>query len=203
VLGYIDGDRHANAKSIYALYQRNSEDVVNVLCAKHGQYYSDVLAGRLPPDSILGLIGSGAHLRLRLADFLEELAATLSPRLREAFRAKEPDDERELQDQAEIILRAARYELDREAPEFTFSIVKTRPDFSLPELDLFLEMKLLKEAKNRVQVVDGILADIQKYGKKCAGMLFLVFQTKPFICDLGEFLRDFPQDPLVKIKVIG
>jgi 7-cyano-7-deazaguanine synthase in queuosine biosynthesis len=202
-LGSMDGDRHENAKSLYALYQRNAEDVVSVLRAKHSQHYSEVLAGRLPPDSLFGLIGSGAHLRPRLADFLEELAATLTPRLREAFRKRDPDDEGELQNQAEVILKAAGHTVDREAPQFTFSIVKTRPDFSLPEKDVFLEVKLLREGKNRVQVIDGILADIPKYQKKCEGMLFLVFQTGAIICDMKEFLRDFPQDPLVQVKVIG
>jgi hypothetical protein len=47
------------------------------------------------------------------------------------------------------------------------------------------------------------LADIQKYRKKCGGMLFLVFQTSAIICDINEFLRDFPRDPLVGVKVIG
>jgi 7-cyano-7-deazaguanine synthase in queuosine biosynthesis len=202
-LGNMEGDRHANAKSTYALFQRNAEDVVNVLRTKHSQHYSDILAGRVPSDSLLGLIGTGAHLRPRLAGFLEELAATLSPRLREAFRDKEPGDERELQNQAEVILKAAGHRVDREGPEFPFSVVKTRPDFSLPESDAFLEVKLLKDRKNLVQVVDGILADIPKYQKKCGGMLFLVFQTSAIICDTNEFLRDFPQDPLVQVKVIG
>jgi 7-cyano-7-deazaguanine synthase in queuosine biosynthesis len=202
-VGSMGGDRHENTKYLYALYQRNAEDVVSVLRAKHSQHYSDVLAGRLPSDSLFGLIGSGAHLRPRLADFLEEVAVTLSPRLREAFRERAPDDEGELQSQAEVILKAAGYRVDKEAPEFTFSIVKTRPDFSFPESNAFLETKLLRDRKNRVQVVDGILADIQKYQRKCEGMLFLVFQTSAFICDMNEFLKDFPQDPLVQVKVIG
>jgi 7-cyano-7-deazaguanine synthase in queuosine biosynthesis len=202
-LGSMDGDRHTNAKATYGLFQRNAEDVVNALCSKHAQHYSDVLAGRLPADSLLGLIGTGAHLRPRLADFLDEVATTLCPLLREAFRDKEPNDERELQNQAEVILKAAGHKVDREAPEFTFSVVKTRPDFSLPESDAFLELKLLKDRRSLVQVVDGILADIQKYRKKCGGMLFLVFQTSAIICDINEFLRDFPRDPLVGVKVIG
>jgi hypothetical protein len=62
---------------------------------------------------------------------------------------KQPENEKSLQDQAGIILTAAGHEFERESPEFAFSIVKTRLDFSFPESQLFLEMKLLKESKER------------------------------------------------------
>lgn len=45
VLGNMNGDRHEIAKRIYGLYQRNAEEVVNVLRTKHSQLYADILGG--------------------------------------------------------------------------------------------------------------------------------------------------------------
>jgi hypothetical protein len=134
---------------------------------------------------------------------MEEIEGKLAPGLREAFSKQQPTDERCLQDQAGIILKAAGYEFERESPEFTFSIVRTRPDYSFPESGLFLEMKLLKEARHRVQIVDGIVADVQKYQKKCQGMLFVVYQTAALITDPEAFAREICQDATVRVKVLG
>ena len=81
--------------------------------------------------------------------------------------------------------------------------MKTRPDFSFPESGVFLEMKLFNDTSKRTQIVDGILADIQKYRRKSQGMLFLVFQTKAFISDPPDFAKDLTNDPVVRICVVG
>ncbi len=202
-LADVPGNPQSSAQAIYEMYQRNAEDVKKALRVKSNEYYSEILSGRLPSDSLLGLIGSRTHLKPNVVCFMEELEGKLFPRLREAFAKQEPADEKVLQDQAGIILRAAGYDLEREAPEFTFSIVKTRPDYSFPESGVFLEMKLFKDEKHRVQLVDGIVADIQKYQKKCQGMLFIVFQTRPLITDPAAFVQEISQDPAVRVKVVG
>lgn len=199
----ISGPREQNAEAIYGMFQRNADDVMCALQVKHNELFNDFVKGRLPRDSLFGLIGSQAHLRPAIADYLRRLEETLSPRLREAFLKREPQDEAELQRQAGIILKSANYEVEKEAPEFTFSIVKTRPDFSFPESGVFLEMKLFNDANKRVQIVDGIVADIQKYRRKCQGMLFVIFQTKGFIFDPAEFAKDLTDEPAVRICVVG
>ena len=202
-LNSIPGNREQNAEAIYRMFQQNAEDVMRALQVKHNELFNDYVQGRLPKDSLFGLIGTQAHLRPAIVDYLQRLEATLSPRLREAFVSREPQDEPELQRQAGLILRSAGYEIEREAPEFSFSIVKTRPDFSFPESGVFLEMKLFNDADKRTQIVDGILADIPKYRRKCQGMLFLVFQTKAFISDPAEFAKTLTKDPAVRICVVG
>lgn len=185
------------------MFQRNAADVMHALQVKNNELFNNFVQGRLPRDSLFGLIGTQAHLRPPIVDFLQQLEAKLSPRLREAFLKREPQDEAELQRQAGIILRSADYEVEKEAPEFTFSIVKTRPDFSFPESGVFLEMKLFNDGNKRVQIVDGVVADIKKYGRKCQGMLFVIFQTKAFIADVAEFAKDLTNDPAVRICVVG
>jgi 7-cyano-7-deazaguanine synthase in queuosine biosynthesis len=202
-LGDIFGNPHAAAHGIYAMYQKNADDVKGVLQAKTNQYYSEILSGQLAVDGLLRLVGSGAHLLPNVVRLMEEIEGKLLPGLREAFSKQQPTDERCLQDQAGIILKAADYNIEREAPEFAFSIVKTRPDYSFPESGLFLEMKLLKEGKHRVQVVDGILADIQKYQTKCQGMLFVIYQTAALITDHEAFARGICSDPTVHVRVLG
>jgi hypothetical protein len=202
-LASIDGDSRANAQAIYDLYQRNAEEVQKAVKCKHNQYYADFLSGKLPADSLIGLVGSRDHLRPRIAELLEDIESKLSPRLREAFARKQPDDEAELQRQSGIVLRAAGFDIEAESPQVTFSIVKTRPDYSFPASGVFLELKLFKEAAQRSQIVDGIVADIQKYRKKCQGMLFVVFQCQAFITDPIQFAKDLTKDSMVRIAVLG
>ena len=202
-LGHLSGSPQSAAQEIYSLYQRNAEDVKNVLRGKNNEHYQDILSGTLPPESLLRLIGSGVHLQPNVVCLMEEIEQKLLPALREAFSKTQPADEKSLQDQTGIILKAAGYEFERESPEFAFSIVKTRPDYSFPESGLFLEMKLLKEAKHRVQIVDGIVADIQKYQKKCQGMLFVVFQTAAVITDPVAFTREICPNPTIRVQVLG
>ncbi len=199
----IPGDRVRNAEVIYRMFQHNADDVMCALRAKHNELFDDFVKGRLPRDSLFGLIGSQAHLRPAIADYLQRLEATLSPRLREAFLNRQPEDEVELQGQAGIILKSANYEVEKEAPAFTFSIVKTRPDFSFPESGVFLEMKLFNNASKRSQIVDGVVADITKYRRKCQGMLFVIFQTMAFIPDPAKFAADLANEPAVRICVVG
>jgi hypothetical protein len=202
-LGNVRDNPQSAAQNIHVMYQGNAEDVEAVLRTKTNEYYAEILSGRLPADCLLRLVGSGAHLRPSVVGLMEEIEGKLFPGLREAFSKQQPTDERCLQDQAGIILKAADYEFERESPEFTFSVVKTRPDYSFPESGLFLEMKLLKEARHRVQVVDGIVADVQKYQKKCQGMLFVVYQTAALITDPEAFAREICQDATVRVKVLG
>jgi hypothetical protein len=199
----IDGDAQANAQQIYGMYQRNADDVKTALLIKQNQHHDALLAGKLPSDCLLRLIGSGIHLRPRIIECLEDLEAVLVPQLKMSFRRNHPANERQLQDQAEVILRAAGYAPWRELPEFAFCIVGTKPDFSFPESETFLEMKLLDDSTERTKVVDGILADIEKYGRKCQGVLFVIYQTRPFIADPGQFAREISTDPTVRIAVIG
>jgi REase_DpnII-MboI len=199
----VHGDPRANAQAIYDLYQRNAEEVQKAMRCKHSQHYADFLSGKLPADSLIGLVGSRDHLRPRIAEFLEDIEGKLLPRLREAFARKQPDDESELQRQSGIVLRAAGLEIEAESPQFAFSIVKTRPDYSFPESGVFLELKLFRDGSQRSQIVDGILADIQKYRKKSQGMLFVVFQCQSFISDPIQFAKDLTSDPMVRIAVLG
>jgi 7-cyano-7-deazaguanine synthase in queuosine biosynthesis len=202
-LNNIAGNRAENAEAIYRMFQQNAEDVMGALQSKNSELFNDFVKGCLPKDSLFGLIGAQAHLRPAIANYLQQLEQTLSPHLREAFLKQEPQDETELQRQAEIILKAAKYDVEKESPEFVFSIVKTRPDFSFPESGVFLEMKLFNDASKRVQIVDGILADIRKYRRKCLGMLFVVFQTAAFIPDPAKFVADLANEPSVRICVVG
>jgi 7-cyano-7-deazaguanine synthase in queuosine biosynthesis len=202
-LRFIRGDSQSNSRAIYDMYQRNAEQVQKAVKCKHNQYYGDFLSGKLPADSFIGLIGSRVHLRPQIVDFLEEIESKLLPRLREAFAQQQPNDEAELHRDSGIILRAAGYKIEPESPQFSFSIVKTRPDYSFPESGVFLELKLFKESGQRSQIVDGILADIQKYRKKCQGMLFVVYQTRPFITDAVEFATSLTDDSMVRIAVLG
>ncbi len=202
-LNSIPGDRAQNAERIYRMFQRNADDMMVALQFKHTKLFDDFVKGSLPKGSLFGLIGTQAHLRPAIADYLQRLEQTLVSRLREAFLKQEPDDEAELQRQAGIILKSANYVTEKEGPEFSFSIVKTRPDFSFPESGVFLEMKLFNHVNKRTQVVDGILADIPKYRRKCQGMLFVVFQTKGFISDPIEFAKELTNDPAVRISVVG
>jgi 7-cyano-7-deazaguanine synthase in queuosine biosynthesis len=202
-LNSIPGNRAENAETIYRMFQQNVDDVMRALQCKYGELFNDFVKGSLPKDSLFGLIGAQAHLRPAIAAYLQRLEQTLSPRLREAFAKQEPQDEAELQRQAGIILKAAGYDIEKEAPEFAFSIVRTRPDFSFPESGVFLEMKLLNDGAKRVQIVDGIVADIQKYRRKCQGMLFVVFQTGALIPDPVKFAEELASEAAVRISVVG
>lgn len=133
------------------------------------------------------------------AAFVEVLSA-IRRALRPAFRTP-PNDEKEVQDQVEVILRALGVEFERES-QLAHATKKVKPDFVLPALDTALEVKLCKSAEREKQIIEEIGADIVAYRKQYPIILFIVYDVAT-IADKESFRKGFSGEPRVLIEIIS
>lgn len=133
------------------------------------------------------------------AAFIEVLSA-IRRALRPAFKTP-PDDEQEVQDQVEVILRAQGVEFERES-QMAHATKKVKPDFVLPALDTALEVKFCKSAEREKQIIEEIGADIVAYRKQYPIMLFVVYDVAT-IADKDSFVKGFSGEPGVLVEIIS
>jgi len=135
------------------------------------------------------------------ADKRETIEVVLEKSLRMAFRSSPPTSEREVQHYVDVILCAAGYKFVREGPIFRFSLRGYRPDYTVENKGLIIEVKLCREASDVSRVVEEMSADIAPYLKKQHSVLFVVFDLGG-IHDPVTFREDFESNPNVKVAVI-
>ena len=134
-------------------------------------------------------------------DILDEVIRALELSLRKAFGAHRPTVEKEVCDQMEVILRAAGFAVEREGPQFEFAVRGFRPDFSLGEKGLAIEVKLCDSEAKLKRIVEQMGADVTAYGKKFPQRLFVVYDANGSIADVPRLVNDFEKIPGVKVHV--
>lgn len=199
---YLPDDKSEALQKMFSLYRKNAEEVGQVLRRKHQDYFRQFMSGELPPHCLLSLIGMREHLQEPMRGYALRISGIAEKALRRSFAEDPPHKETAVQKQLEVVFEAAGERLRREYPTLVFSIVKTTPDFSSVEGRLFVEVKLLKDPKRQSQLVDALLADREKYTAAGASVLFLVYQTAPYIADPQEFIATLIRDG-VFCKVVG
>ena len=136
-------------------------------------------------------------------DEFDNLEYFIQSRLRTVIFEK-PQKEIEVQNAIEALLLGRGLskgtDYDRETGKFEFSGKEYIPDFIVPNLQLCIEVKLLRENK-KSKVIEEISADITAYSKQYERQLFVVY-------DLGciqneeEFKRDIEKAGNVKVIII-
>jgi len=128
-----------------------------------------------------------------------ERVVDLAPRLR-VVMYDPPKVEDEVQNGFESLLVGAGIPYKRETDSIPYSTKHYIPDFTIPNLNMAIEIKLCKRAGQQKELVDEINADILGYQKKFPKLLFIVYDLG-LIRDVERFTSEFEHQG-VMVRVV-
>jgi 7-cyano-7-deazaguanine synthase in queuosine biosynthesis len=200
ILDYTGQDEEMDA--IQLLYE---------LCRRHGLHIRYALKRlgflfrdpfrEIAPNCLFHLIDRGEHLRVPVELLAEQIKKDLSRSLPIAFRKNQPKDENDLNDKIQAYLDQQGEVFEREHPSIVFGIAKTKPDHSLPQQDLWIESKYIRNGTPPSKATDGIAADLTKYPKDIF-KLFLIYDPTRAISDDTAFTRPFSEILNCRVVII-
>jgi len=120
--------------------------------------------------------------------------------LRKVIRTT-PKNEKEVQDAFENLLVGAQISYSREADRIEYSSKTYVPDFTLPQIDLAIDMKLCKEPGREKEIIAEINDDILAYQTKYGNILFVVYDVGQ-IRDVERFAASFERHQNVVMRVV-
>lgn len=120
--------------------------------------------------------------------------------LRKVIRTK-PEKERDVQDAFENLLIGADIPYSRESDSIEYSSKTYIPDFSLPKINLSIELKLCNRNGREKEIIADTNDDILAYQTKYSNLLFVVYDLG-FIRDEERFRKSFEEHENVTIKVV-
>lgn len=107
------------------------------------------------------------------------------------YLATPPENERSVQDIAWIMLRSYFDQLKREDPLPKFGIKSYRPDFSIPEVGLYIEIKFIGNKTIPQKIQEELLADIPAYlagDPAYSAILVVVYDAVHKLRDTEQFI---------------
>lgn len=122
------------------------------------------------------------------------------PKLRKVIRST-PKNEKEVQDAFENLLVGADIPHSREADRIEYSSKTYVPDFTLPKIDLAIDIKLCKESGREKDIIAEINDDILAYRTKYGNVLFVVYDVGQ-IRDVVRFAASFEEHENVVVRVV-
>ena len=120
--------------------------------------------------------------------------------LRKVIRDK-PEKESQVQDAFENLLIGATIPYGREVDSIEYSSKTYIPDFSLPKINLAVEVKLCNRSGREKKLPKEINDDILAYRTKYQNLLFVVYDIG-YIRDIERFCGSFEEHDNVTIRVI-
>ena len=121
-------------------------------------------------------------------------------RLRKVVREK-PANERQVQDALENLLIGADVAYGREVDSIEYSSKTYKPDFSLKQMNLAVEIKLCGREERERGLIAEINDDILAYKTKYQNLLFIIYDLG-FIRDKDRFCSSFEEHENVTVRVI-
>ena len=121
-------------------------------------------------------------------------------KLRKVIRG-EPKVEREIQDAFENLLVASDIEYYREAESIPYSSKTYIPDFTLPRLDLAVELKLSTRDEHEKALIAQLNDDILPYRTKYGNVLFVVYDIG-VIRDVDRFSSHFEGHEGILVRIV-
>lgn len=146
----------------------------------------------LPADAFLRLILDYEHLKDPVSRFVDHVSAILLSSVPIAFQRNQPNNEDDLNDKIEGILRGFDDRMRREHPTVEFALSKAVPDHSALNDEVLIESKYLREGTPPSKVSEGMAADLIKYPESCF-ILFVVYDPARSIKDDVKFRQDFEE----------
>lgn len=121
-------------------------------------------------------------------------------KLRKVVRAK-PEEERAVQDAFENILVGADIPYSRETERIEYSSKTYVPDFTIPKIDLAIEIKLCNRKGREKEIIAEINDDVLAYQTKYGNVLFVVYDCG-LIRDTDRFMDSFEKHQNVMVRVV-
>jgi hypothetical protein len=112
-----------------------------------------------------------------------------------------PQIEKEVQDKFEDLLVATEIKHLREQERIVYSSKTYQPDFSFPEINAVLEIKLCNKAGRDKEIISEINDDILAYRTKYPNIIFLVYDVG-IIRDVSRFKEDIETQEGVFVLII-
>jgi hypothetical protein len=112
-----------------------------------------------------------------------------------------PKNEKQVQDCFETLLVGADIPYSREKVSFQYSSRSYRPDFTLEQLDLAIEIKLCNTRDREKDIVQEMNDDLLAYKTRFGNILFVVYDLG-CIRDVDRFAAEFETQENVVVRVI-
>jgi hypothetical protein len=120
--------------------------------------------------------------------------------LRKVVRA-EPKRETEIQDGFQSLLIGAEIAHARESDKIEYSSKTYVPDFTLPKINLAIEVKLCNRSEREKEIIEEINDDILAYQTKYQNLIFVVYDLS-CIRDVDKFTKSFETHQNVTVRVV-
>jgi 7-cyano-7-deazaguanine synthase in queuosine biosynthesis len=200
-LNSLDGGANKVATEIYSLFKRHSSQVLNVVDLKWKEHGLDYIRNNLPPHCLVSMIAQQYHSKNPVETQAYKLGDILEKSLRYAFQKRRPSNERDVQNQIEAALSAAKERLVREYPYLLYSVVQTKPDFATKDSRLFIEAKYVDDRKELNGIIRDITSRVLIYREQGAQVLFFIFDNGNVILDDDGFSKDIIKHQGIFVKI--
>lgn len=193
------------ATNIWKLFKRQEKMVNDVIAGQIKNHASDLVQGKLPPNSLIRMVVTGKHLEDLKGSYVTRIRKLLSISLPPAFQTQNAKNERHVQDVAEGLFIAAKESIERESPQIPFATVSTKPDFSSNGSHnpcLFLEFKFIKERKRLNSIITEMTSRVLIYRDQGAWVLFVVYDPERTVVDDRKFSRGFEKHEGIFVSLI-
>ena len=138
-------------------------------------------------------MGQEASLILKILEIAER-------QLRKTIRTQ-PNKESQVQDAFENLLIGADIPYQREGDRIEYSSKTYVPDFSLPKVNLAIELKLCNNEEREKKIIAEINDDILAYQTKYQNLIFIVYDIG-CIRDAERFGNSFEGHQNVRVRIV-
>jgi hypothetical protein len=184
--------RGASVQAYIAMHKRHASSVDMVVKQQMAIHSAGFVDGTLCDSSMLALIAGQRHREPIWRRYAERVVHMLPSGLPVACQTHQPKDEPHLQQICDAILRGHESSLLREFPYMRWSSSATKPDWSAEALSLWVELKYIRQRRDRRQITEDIAADITKYGDNQRHVLFIIYDPQHLEVDEQSFASDIP-----------
>jgi len=183
-------DRSSAAKRLIDLHKTHGKFVSDVIARQIEKNAVALTEGTVDATSMLKLIVGGKHVESPWMTFANRVIELLERGLPVSCRTHQPKDEPHLQEISDGILRANNDLLIREYPFMRWASSLTKPDWSHESLNLWVELKYVRERKQINAITEAIAADITKYGDNDRRTVFVIYDPRNHVVDRDSIVRD-------------
>lgn len=195
------GNPREVADALLEMHIRHATNASTVIERQLKREVDSILDGSLEPNSLLGLVVGRKHLEPIWVRYAERLTHILRVGIPIACKSHLPKNEPHLQEICDAILRGKNDELIREYPFLRWGSVMTKPDWSLEELNLWVELKYVRKKQGTRAITTAISEDIVKYGDNQRRTLFIVYDPDGLTRG-SDLQRDVEQHRGMLLRII-
>jgi 7-cyano-7-deazaguanine synthase in queuosine biosynthesis len=179
--------RREIAQRLIEMHKRHGDSVKAVVEQKLHENIAQLIEGNLEQSSMLSMVFGQQHQTPSWRAYAEQVVKFLSNGIPISCKTKKPENEPHLQEICDGILRAQDDKLIREYPFMRWSSSLTKPDWSFEDLQLWVELKYVRERSSIRRITEDVAADVTKYGDNSRHVLYVVYDPSHLITNETEF----------------